>query len=154
MTKIDVHYFPKAMQYTILVLSLGGIYFLIQNKILIILPALIIINLLLFTRKFQIVIDMNRQLLIDKNLVFGFSFKTKKVNFKQLNYIEIDKKRVHYTANSRAKTGVTDYFEYIGNLVYDENEIFEFRRSVEFNILKSAAEELANQLDLEVRRVY
>ena len=152
MAKLNVQYFSKSLQYTFLFLSIGVTYFLFANDYWRTIVFLFLIGVFLFTRKFQISIDKRKGLIIDKSQAFGLNYKIRKTKFKQLKNIQIDKKRHHYNATSRGKTGVTDYFEYVGSIVYDGSKTYEIRRSIDYKTMRKEIQLLAEELNIGVQR--
>lgn len=150
--KLEDYYFSEALRWTFLILGLAvTVYLMFWTPFWWGAIFLILFILLAFSTKYETTIDTDNGTITDTFQLFWIKTKSEEISFNTLHKITIDKERHTYTANSRVKTGVTDYFEYIAILEYDGNH-FEFKRSVDYQSFATEVKEVAEKLKLEVER--
>ena len=71
--------------------------------------------------------------------------------YHELKGILITKKRVVYTANSRGRSGTTDFYEYIGHLLLDDEKV-ELDRETELQKLWEKLEFISKKLNISMSK--
>ncbi|MCB0496698.1 MAG: hypothetical protein KDC79_11235 [Cyclobacteriaceae bacterium] len=153
--KVEDYYFTEELKWTLTIGSAGlSIYLLFWTTLWWIPLILIVLVLILFSTKSITTIDISQKLIKDEFQFLWIRTKCEKIKFKTLDKITIDKERHTYTANSRGRSGVTDFNEYIGNLIFDNNRIVELKRSISLQDFDNYIKNISEKLNLEVERLF
>lgn len=150
--KIESYYFPLGLRWTILIVAIIASPLLVVNGYYWIVFPVAALTGLIFSLKNVILISLPKKTIQDEWRVADIIFQSIKISFVQLDRIEIAKERHTYTANSRGRTGYTDYFEYIATLVYDGSQEFELSRNVSYTALAEELETVTHVLALPIVR--
>jgi len=153
--KIEDYYFAEELKWTLALGSVGvSIYLLFWTALWWVPLILLPLPLITFSTKNDLTIDASQKQIKDEFKFLWIKAKSEVTPFNTLDKIVIDKERHTYTANSRGKTGVTDFHEYIGTLFYDGNKKFEVKRSINYQDFTSDINGIAETLNLEVERLF
>ncbi|MEM9857271.1 MAG: hypothetical protein AAF843_07935 [Bacteroidota bacterium] len=112
-------------------------------------PVLILIVSGVFSAKDQIVIENHT--LYDRFQLLGLNMTETQYEYHELKGILITKKRVVYTANSRGRSGTTDFYEYIGHLLLDDEKV-ELVRETELQKLWEKLEFISKKLNISMSK--
>lgn len=107
----------------------------------------------MFSTRSQIEIDTIEKRITDSFQVLWITTKSEQFNFQILKGIRLYKERHSYTANSRARTAQTDFFEYIGTLEYDDKTI-ELTRHVSYESFGAEMKRIAGELKIPLQRTF
>ncbi|MEL7004921.1 MAG: hypothetical protein AAFN93_19595 [Bacteroidota bacterium] len=152
---IDEPYFSDGLKWTAAIIGVGlSIYFLISTTYFILIFLILITVLILFSTRYLIEINTSEKLINDQFHFLWIPVKSEKINYDHLDMISIDKERTTYTANSRGKTGVTDYNEYIATLHFNTSQKIELKRSIDYQEFAERINDISNQLELPVERSF
>ena len=151
--KIKEPYFAVELKWIVGILGIGGSFYLLTSttyglfSILIVLAVIVV-----FSTGYSLIIDTDKKLIKDDFKFLWISTESEQVDYSNLQKITISKDRHTYTANSRGKTGVTDFNEFIATLHYDNSEEIELKRSINFQAFSEYVHDLANKLQLDVEK--
>ncbi len=152
--KLKSPYFPATLSWILLagcIVSIGYFIYSMSHEGVVI--VFVLLTSISFTTKDLVQIDNNKKTIIDSFEILGFDVKSQKYTFQQLNGIRLDKERHSYTANSRARTAQTDFHEYIGVLVFD-NQSIEIARDVSYKSFAEEMERVAQELNISIHRSF
>jgi hypothetical protein len=152
--KSEVPYFSGTLKWTVLVVSLAVIGYLIyRSNYYSLTGILILINLILFSSKYQLLFDLNNKIIIDSFQVIWITIRSEKIKFNKLHCVRFDKVKHGYAARSRARDREVDFKEYIGTLEFDDNSL-ELSRSFEYEEISKAMKMISSQLNIPVQRTF
>jgi len=147
-------YFSDTLKWTFLIGSLvasGLLIFKSDYEWIVI--VLVVFSLIMFSTRSQIEIDPIEKRITDSFEVLWFTTKSEQCTFQTLKGIRLNKERHSYTANSRARTAQTDFFEYIAILEYDDQSL-EITRQVSYDSFAAEMKRIANELQIPLYRMF
>lgn len=152
--KIKEPYFSNSLRWAVAIIGLGLSIYLLTSTTYGLASILIgLIVLIVFSTGDSISIDTRNNTINDEFLFLWIPTESEEITYKKLDKITIGKDRHRYTANSRGKTGVTDFNEYIALLHYDNNsDAIELKRSINYKSFEAFIDKVAEDLKIEVER--
>jgi len=147
-------YFSDTLKWTILVGSLvASGYLIFKTGYAWIVIVLAVFTLIMFTTQSIVEIDPIEKRIADSFQVLWIKTQSTEIRFKTLSGIRLDKERHSYTANSRARTAQTDFFEYIATLEYDDQSL-ELTRHVSYESFGAEMKRIAGELQIPLHRTF
>ncbi len=147
-------YFSDTLKWTFLIGSLvaGGLLIFKSDYEWIVI-VLVVFSLIMFSTRSQIEIDPIEKRITDSFEVLWFTTKSEQYTFQALKGIRLNKERHSYTANSRARTAQTDFFEYIATLEFDDQSL-EIMRQVSYDSFAAEMKRMAGELQIPLYRMF
>ncbi len=115
-------------------------------------PMLILI-VIFFTTYNEIIIDVAKGIATDSSIILGVTTRKETQHFTSMKRIRVDKNKHGYTANSRARTAQTDFFEYVGTLELDSGEL-ELTRALSYSDFSDRIQMLSADLNISAERTF
>jgi len=153
-SSINESYFSDLFKWAFLIGSLvasGLLIFKSDYDWIVILLA--VLSLVMFSTRSNLEIDTIEKRITDSFQILWITTKSEQFNFQTLRGIRLNKERHSYTANSRARTAQTDFFEYIGTLEYDDQSI-ELTRHVSYESFGVEMKRIAAELQIPLYRMF
>jgi hypothetical protein len=148
------YYFTEILRW---IIAIGSVilstYLIVKTDYEWISILMILVSLITISTKYRLEVDTSQQLIIDSFQMLWITMNTKKFVYHELKCIRLDKEHHAYTANSRARTAQTDFFEYIGTLEYDDQTI-ELTRHVSYETFGVEMKRIAGELQIPLHRMF
>lgn len=150
--KFREYYFSSGLRWTVLIGSVViSFYLLFWTKSQWLIAMFVVIILVLFSMRYEVIIDINRKEIQDLFFVL-FIRKGKTLKYTKLDFISIEKERVTYNASSRSRDRVVDYNNFTAKLIYDESKSLDIASRSDYKYLRDDMERFSRELGIPIKR--
>lgn len=105
----------------------------------------------MFTPTYLTSVDTNSKVILDKFRIFWIPIRSTRISFQDLHCIQLDKERETHRAMSRSRDRIADFFQYVGTLKFDREEL-EVAGDTDYHSFIEKMKEIANQLGIPLDR--
>lgn len=152
--KFDDYYFSAGLKWTLVIGCIGSIYFSYETSFWWLALIVILMTIITFSMKYQLIVDMDSHQIVDSFLFLWVPISSEKISFATLDKITVAKERQRYSANTRSRERVVDFYEYIGALQYDTDKSIELKRSTSYQSFADDIKHIAERLNLQIERTF
>ena len=146
------HYFPRGLAWTVLVLTFGLSVYLIGWLQHFGWPIFFVfLNLIMFTPTYITSVDTHSKVILDEFRIFWIPIRSTEKSFQQLHCIQLEKERETHRAMSRSRDRIADFFQYVGILKFDRDNL-EIARDTDYHSFKEKMDKMSNQLGIPLDR--
>ena len=150
--RFEDYYFSDGIRWTVL-LTIGplAIYLLFWVGAYVMAGILVLGIVFAFSTKYITIIDTEKRVIKDLFIVL-FIQSGKHIRYRSLHSIRIEKQRIRYNANQRARDRVADFFTYTGTLLYDDYKSLELSSKSEYSWFGSEMKRLSEELQIPLEK--